>query len=267
VLSYQWDEMDPGGDLYETDASSFGEDILGNPLFRSFMPITTPVRVLPRLSNQLAGVDDKAEVLPVFSRTMNFRLTARDGKSGVGEDDMQVAVEDTGQAFSVVDSINTSLNSNQDVAIAWNVAGTDSPPISCTLVDIHLLTFNFDKSSYCENSVKLQTPNDSNELITIPSDLGTTRGRIRIKSSTNIFFDINNNDLTINDPVPADSSCISTDGTLLLQGTVFNDAAEALGTSPSSDDGGGGALSWLMLLIGSAWLAGQGLLGRRGRNV
>ncbi len=265
ALSYQWDEMDPGGDLYETDAASFGTDIRGNPLFRSFMPITTPVRVLPRLSNLLAGVDDKAEVLPIFSRNMNFRLTARDGKSGVGEDDMQIEVFDTGQAFSVIDSINTSLNSGQQITLAWNVAGTDTPPISCTIVDIHLLTFNFDKSSYCEYPIT-QTVNDASESITIPSGLGTTRGRLRVKCSTNLFFDINDNDLTINDPVPADASCISTDGTLLLQGTVFNDAGEALGTTPPPDDGGGGGgLSWLTLLLGSVWLAGRALLGRAGR--
>jgi hypothetical protein len=227
------------------------------------MPITTPLRVLPRLSNQLANVDDDAEVLPIFSRTMNFRLTARDGRSGVGEDDMQVTVEDTGQAFSVVDSINPTQTSGQPFTLTWNVAGTNSPPINCAYVDIHLLTFNFDKTSYCEYPIKTQTLNDNNELITIPSGLGTTRGRIRVKCSNNIFFDINNDDLTVNDPVPADTGCISTDGTLLLQGTVFNDAAEALGTSPPPDDGGGGgAFSWLMLLFGSIWLTGRVLIGR-----
>jgi len=262
VLSYQWDEMDPGMN-FSTDATTFGTDRGGNPLFRSFMPITTPLRVLPRLSNQLANVDDDAEVLPIFSRTMNFRLTARDGRSGVGEDDMQVTVEDTGQAFSVVDSINPTQTSGQPFTLTWNVAGTNSPPINCAYVDIHLLTFNFDKTSYCEYPIKTQTLNDNNELITIPSGLGTTRGRIRVKCSNNIFFDINNDDLTVNDPVPADTGCISTDGTLLLQGTVFNDAAEALGTSPPPDDGGGGgAFSWLMLLFGSIWLTGRVLIGR-----
>lgn len=269
TFSYQWDEMDPGGSLFATDASTLGTDIQGNPLFRSFLPVNTPVRVFPRFTNLLAGINDMGEVLPSLQRTMNFRLTARDGKSGVGEDDMQINVIDTAGPFTITEPVVNNLAQGQSLQLNWNVAGTTDAPISCSEVDIDLLAFNSDKSSYCETSLAKGVPNNGSFSTAVPSGAGTASGRIRLKCSTNIFFDINNSDIAINASTQMNTNCISTDGTLLLQGTVFNDAGSNLTTTtpppPTSSGGGGGGLSWLVLLLGSGWLSGRVLpvTGRR----
>jgi hypothetical protein len=271
TLSYQWDQMDAGGEIeegYATDEYTLGTDLRGNPLFRSFMPVSTPRRVLPRLSDLVAGISDKAEVLPTTSRTLNFRLTARDGQSGVGEDDMQVNVIETAGPFVITRVSSTIIDPTVPIILEWAVAGTDSFPINCASVDIHLLAFNSDKSAYCEHSIKSAVPNTGNYYLnTMPAGLGTDSGRIRVKCSDNLFFDINDSDLTILDPVQSGTDCLSTDGTPLLQGTVFNDAGEALSPTPppDGDGGGGGGLSWWTLLLGLAWAA-RSLLGTRGSS-
>ncbi len=93
-LSFQWDEMDTDGAA--TDATTLGTDLGTNPLFRSYIPdAQTSERILPRMSALSIGTTDKGETLPAASRTMNFRLTARDGKGGVNEDDMKVTIDGT----------------------------------------------------------------------------------------------------------------------------------------------------------------------------
>jgi hypothetical protein len=269
TLSYQWDEMDAGGEVVEgnaTDEESLGTDLGGNPLFRSFMPVSAPIRVLPRLSSLVAGTDDKAEVLPTTSRALHFRLTARDGQSGVGEDDMQVEVIDSAGPFSIKEPITNNLVADQPIWIEWNVASTELFPINCSNVDIHLLAFSADKGTYCESTLVEGTPNIGSYRWTVPPGLGTDSGRIRVSCSDNIFFDISDSDLTIRDLVQMETDCISTDGTPLLQGTVFNDAGDNLRDLPtSSGGGGGGGLSWLVLLLGAAWSLWLSL-GSRGRS-
>jgi hypothetical protein len=253
TLSYQWDEMDAGGTAYATNATTFGSDLGGNPLFRSYAPIASPRRILPRFSTLLAGVADPAEVLPTTQRNLNFRLTVRDGESGVGEDDMQISVIDTAGPFLINEaSVDETLTAGQTFLLEWEVAGTNTSPIDCTNVDIHLLAFSQDMTAYCEHVMLLNTLNDGSVTLVIQSDQGTNQGRIRVKCSDNIFFDINDQDLSISAPVQADTDCLSTDGTALPHGTLFNDAEDSISDVPPADEGdggGGGGLFWLTVLL------------------
>lgn len=250
-LSYQWDEMDNNGTA--TTATTLGQDLGDNPLFRSFPPKATPLRNLPRLSSLLIGGSDVAEALPTTGRTLHFRLTVRDGQSGVDADDVTVTVVETAGPFRILETLPTTLTSGKTQAISWDPANTNITPINCTSVDIDLLTFNTDKSSYCETRLKSTTANDGSEPVSIPSNQGTQHARIRVGCSDNFFFDINDADLTIiNATAPADTQCISTDGLALEHGVVFNDAAGGAGglsSAPGGNGGGGGALLFLPLLL------------------
>lgn len=263
VLSYQWDQMDADGTA--TTASTLGSDLGDNPLFRSFLPKETPVRGFPRLRTLLGGAVDPGETLPTTDRSLHFRLTVRDGQSGVNEDDMVVNVESSAGPFVVHETIPGVLSGTQ--VISWDVAGTNTAPINCAAVDIELLTFSSDSSSYCENALETATPNDGSQTVSFLNDHGTTRGRIRVRCSDNVFFDINDSYIEVTAPAQGATDCIRTDGEPVLHGTVFNDAdsndasgGTGGGTPPPSGGGGGGAVFLLPIILGLGW-AGRRFLG------
>lgn len=196
-LVFQWDEMDRGA---ATNAGSYGADNGSNALFRSFAPVQTTVRVLPQLPVLLGtssdNLADKAETLPTENRTLNFRLTARDGLGGVGEDDMQIVVDGSAGPFKVLQpNTNVVLKSNLSQVIEWNVACTNNVPVSCSNVDILLST---DGGQTFASIVGGSTPNDGSQMVVLPTG-DTTTARIKIVCTDNIFFDISDVDFQIND--------------------------------------------------------------------
>jgi len=190
-LTYQWDEMDVGT---ETDSLTFGTDLGDNVLFRSFVPSSDPTRTFPRLSSVLAGTVDKAETLPTTSRSLNFRLTVRDGAGGVGEDDVQLQVSALAGPFRVLQpNISLTLDNSSPQVILWDVAGTDNPPVNCSSVDILLSTNGgADINTVLANA----TPNDGAESIYLPAIINHNAW-LKIKCTDNLFFDISDSNFAI----------------------------------------------------------------------
>ncbi|RLJ16987.1 hypothetical protein DJ031_16135 [bacterium endosymbiont of Escarpia laminata] len=249
TLSYQWDQMDAG-----------------SPLFRSFLPIDTPARNLPRLSLQLTGaIGDIGETLPAVGRTLNFRLTVRDGNSGVDEDDLVVTVDGGTGPFDVNGGVlNIAGNYPGGFAqtIGWAVGGTGG---SCPQVTISLLSFSADGSTYCDHNddavLNLGTfPNTGSASPILPNKL-VARGRVRVTCSNNIFFSLSDADIGVTGTTAAGTACKATDGTALAHGTIFVNTG---GGIVISDGGGGGAVLWLPLLLG---LGGLGYTLRRRYNA
>ncbi|QYZ66358.1 MAG: hypothetical protein OI74_08935 [Gammaproteobacteria bacterium (ex Lamellibrachia satsuma)] len=249
TLSYQWDQMDPG-----------------SPLFRSYLPKDTPVRNFPRLSYQLTWAPGEiGEILPTVSRTMRFRLTARDGNSGVDEADLVVTVDGGTGPFDVNGGVlNIAGNYPGGFAqtINWAVGGTGG---SCPQVEISLLSFSADGSTYCDHNddavLNLGTfPNTGSASPILPNSL-VARGRVRVACSNNIFFSLSDADIGVTGTTAAGTACKATDGTALEHGTIFVDAG---GNVTIPDGGGGGAALWLPLLLG---LGGIGYTLRRRCNA
>ena len=108
------------------------------------------------MGTQLQGLYDDAEVLPCNNRDINFRFTARDGRSGQGTADVRVTVQDTGAAFEITNlNDGATITNPAPFTVNWRVAGTTEAPISCDSVDIELLTFNADFSKYSALSLLL----------------------------------------------------------------------------------------------------------------
>jgi hypothetical protein len=202
TLSYQWDQLDTG---CPTDASSFGTDTGFNALFRSYPPRSVSKRHFPLFGTQLGDpmtgkrLFDDAEVIPCNNRDVNLRLTVRDGFSGQDTDDVKVTVKDTGAVFEIT-NINTTfpIDTGAPFNVNWRVANTHLAPISCSNVDIELLTISMDGSSYSVHPVLPTTLNDGTALVSIsPVTSSHPRARLRVKCSNNIFYDISDVDFAV----------------------------------------------------------------------
>ena len=192
VLTYSWEQRDLGP---QQDVN--GGDNGSSPLFRSYDPSQSSTRVFPRLADLVNNTTSVGETLPTTDRTMNFRVVARDnsaGGGGVVSDDMTVDVNPTGSAFQVTSqNAGGSWIGNTQETISWDVAGTTGNGINAANVDIFLST---DGGLNYDTLLLAGTPNDGSQAIDVPN-IETTQARIKVKASGNIFFDINNANISI----------------------------------------------------------------------
>ncbi len=202
TLFYTWDEMDAG---VPTDSQSFGEDLGTNSLFRSYLPRQEAIRHFPALGTTLVNIYDYSEVLACNSRDINFRLAVRDGKGGIGYDNVVITVDRNSGPFRV-----TAFNSAKTVApgtypVTWDVANTNLPPVNCSSVNISLLIFNPAVTTYKETTLSTNEANDGFALITIPS-LSASKARIKVQCENNVFYDISDEYINLSGLNVADTS-------------------------------------------------------------
>ncbi len=196
-MNYCWEQINsytaPAQTMPPTSTNTTG------PVFRTLNPSISPSRYFPPMANVLTGATSNTwEVVPSVSRTMNFRVTVRDYNTIAGctsEKDNTVTTTTTAGPF-IVTSQNTAttLQENSSTTITWNVANTTSSPVSCANVDIFLST---NGGLTYPITLLANTPNDGSEVVTIPLGSATTTGRIMVRGSGNIFFDVNNTNITI----------------------------------------------------------------------
>ncbi|MFL6514347.1 MAG: reprolysin-like metallopeptidase [Chthoniobacterales bacterium] len=206
TLTYCWEEFDLGP---LQDPTQNPRDNGTSPIFRSLRPTTNPTRCFPSLTYILnnqnvppATVNTLAigEFLPTTSRTMTFRVTARDNHAnggGVTYSSTTVTSVSSAGPFAV-----TSQNSGGSIAggsvqtVTWSVANTILPPINCANVKISLST---DGGNTFPIILASSVPNIGSAVVTIPNtaNVATTQGRIKVEAANNIFFDISDADLTV----------------------------------------------------------------------
>ncbi|CAN5469769.1 hypothetical protein BH11BAC2_BH11BAC2_14240 [soil metagenome] len=186
-LTYCWEEYDLGAaGVWSISAGTA-------PLFRPFLPSSSPSRTFPALSDLINNVTSVGEVLPTAARTMKFRLTVRDNRlngGGVMHPDTTLNISVVaGSSFSVT-SPNTLVTWNAGTSqnILWNVAATNIAPFNSPNVKISL---SVDGGFTYPYLLFASTPNDGSESWSVPN-LPTTTARIKIESIGNIFFDISN---------------------------------------------------------------------------
>ncbi|GIS53298.1 hypothetical protein Ct9H90mP29_03400 [bacterium] len=79
--------------------------------------------------------------------------------------------------------------------ITWDVANTDDPNgVNCQAVDV-LLSLNGDENF--DFIIAKSVPNNGSYTFIIPPTIPTDSTRVMIRASDNIFFDINNGKITI----------------------------------------------------------------------
>ena len=192
VHSYSWEQFDLGA------AGPPNTDDGSRPIFRSFMPRPSPVRYLPQMSDILNNTSTLGESLPTTDRALTFRLTVRDNAAGGGGVDHSTVVHQvtTSAGPFAVTSQNTPTDwaGNTEQTVTWDVAGTTAAPVSCPNVDIFYSDSEF--ANFSGTTLVASTPNDGSETITAPNS-STSTGRVMVKCTSNIFFDINTADISI----------------------------------------------------------------------
>ena len=185
-LTYCWEQYDLGPLTIENQddlTSASGNQ----PIFRSFSPTTSPIRVFPRMNDLLNGTNTIGELLPTYSRDLTFRLTVRDNRAGSG------GVSYDQMSFEIVDNIGFSVNDISDTweygntyPVTWNPNSTFDVPVSCSTVDIYLSIDGGDFDLLIADGV----PNDIGTTEIICPNVTSTNARLKIKASDNIFFNV-----------------------------------------------------------------------------
>ena len=192
ALTYSWEEVDtgPAGNLNSPTGNA--------PLFRSFVPVISPSRYFPQLSNQVRNTTTIGELLPSYGRDLNFRLTARDNRAGGGGscfDETTLQVDDNSGPFviTVPSASGISWQAGSTQTVTWDVANTNNAPVNCANVSIQL---SIDSGYTFPITILASTPNDGSEQIVVPSNL-TAKARIRVMAIGNVFYDISNANFSI----------------------------------------------------------------------
>lgn len=214
VLTYCWEQ---NNNSTTTGASSVASPTkTTGPNWITFPATTNPTRTFPRLATLLTGASvtgpltggdagANTEALSSVSRTLNFRLTVRDNRpynattNAVGQTqftDMTVTVSNAVGSFLITSqNTATSWTPGTSQTITWTVNGTTGAPTNTANVDI---LFSSDGGNTF-TTLLANTPNDGTQVITVPNT-ATTTGRVKVKAVNNIYFDINNANITITAP-------------------------------------------------------------------
>jgi hypothetical protein len=201
VLSYTWEQIDNGtvgfydfGPLQQTGAT-----------FRSLRPSGTGVRYMPKLSSVLSGnltvenpdVDSSWETLSAVPRDLNFGFTVRDnavGGGGVTLAKKKVSVVDNGGAFVITSPASgRTYLAGSSHTVTWNVAGTNQAPINANTVTI---TLSVDGGSTYPYTLAKNAANTGSYEVSLP-DFVTAKARVRIEPDNNIFYAINDQNISL----------------------------------------------------------------------
>jgi subtilisin-like proprotein convertase family protein len=199
VLTYAWEQMDGGSGQTMPPT---GNNTSG-PVFRSKAPTSSGTRFFPPLANVISGTSPTWEVLPQVARTLNFRGTVRDNRSGGGcsvDHNTVVTVSSAGPFVVTNPNAAVTLTASYNELITWDVAGTNAAPVNCTNVDITLST---DGGITYPITLASNVPNTGSATIVVPNNPGLSN-RVRIQSVGNIFYDISNSDFAIQAPASPD---------------------------------------------------------------
>jgi len=192
-LTYTWEQFNLG------PAGHPDSPIGDAPIFRSFKPVSVPTRTFPKLDDLLNNTHTIGELLPTYSRTLTFRLTARDNHNfpnggRTGNNTISFSVTSAAGPF-LVTAPNTAVTwvSGVQETVTWNIAGTTAAPVSCPNVDISLST---DGGYTYPRTLAAGTLNDGAQVVTVPN-APSLAARVKVACANNIFFDISNIDFEI----------------------------------------------------------------------
>jgi len=193
-LSYTWEQINP-----ESAISPPTSVATEGPVFRRLPPTSEPIRYLPNLNTILNGqTANRWEVTPSVTRNLDFVFLVRDNDISGGEtgaDQMTVNVDENSGPF-LITSNNTSTTwySGSTQTLTWDVANTNTGLVNTPTVDI---LFSTNGGTSFPTILASNIPNNGIHSLEIPFGISTTNGRFLIKGHNNIFLDINDATITV----------------------------------------------------------------------
>lgn len=151
-----------------------------------------------------AQIDCYSEFLPTASyvgfgvnaapASLNFKLTARDGKGGVNSANTQLILAPTAGPF-LVTAPNTAVtvDGTSTQTVSWAVANTNVAPVSTANVKI---TLSVDGGVTFPYTLAASTANNGSKAVVLPN-LNSSTARVKVEAVGNVFFDVSNADFTI----------------------------------------------------------------------
>ncbi len=203
--TYCWEQNDKGD-----FGKRFVNTYLSGPIFRSWSPVKSTVRVFPRIGMVLGGVlsnagtdGNQGEKAPDTARTLTFKLTVRNIIGGHGAflypDDvitLNAVATSTKAGFKVTSQGTTGITyaGGSAQTITWNVVGTNAAPVSATSVDIYM---SIDGGNTWPAFIGT-VPNSGTASINVPNPATTTsQARFKVKGHGNVFFNVNANNFSV----------------------------------------------------------------------
>lgn len=196
ALTYTWEQNNDGGTNTNAASAASATKATG-PNWVNYQDSASPIRYFPVMSSILAGstttagLDITAEALSSVTRTLNFRLTARDNVLGQGQtnfDDMIVTVANK-TALTVTMAPSTSYPVGSTQTVVWTGAtGTNG---HSTIAGGSNVDISFSSDNGATWTLLLAgTPNDGTQAVTLPAGIAAPYCRFMVKASANIFFNI-----------------------------------------------------------------------------
>ena len=237
VLTYTFDQRDRGPQQ-DVNTPDNGQ----SPLFRFFAPTESPTRYFPQISDIVNNRQTRGETLPSTTRELNFSAIVRDnriGAGGIARDNVKLNVIDSGVPFEVTNfDASANLTGFSVETITWNVAGTAAGAVNTPFVDVF---FSTDGGETYPIEVATRLPNNGSADIIVPN-VATTEGRFMVRGHNNVFFDINNVDLTVT-ITEVDLDLGSRTSTFIEDGPAVVVAPNAVVENPGNVDWTGLALT------------------------
>jgi len=130
--------------------------------------------------------------------------------------------------------------------------------VSCANVDVDLLTFSADHKTYAVTPLLSNVVNNGNQVIRLP-DNSSSNARFRVSCNSNIFYDISDADLIIQNSGGGGAGTFATTGNTTffnINGQVFATSSTCVAAPIAAGTGGGGIDGpWLLFLLSLSYCA------------
>ncbi len=201
ALTYSWEGTNIG--TMTPDATTI-LNTAQPPFFRSYGPVTTPVRTFPILSAILDGSNyAKGDKLPSVSVATVERFTVFDNHPGGGATvnaSVTVIVDGNSGPFLVTNDLTGTVPGSSTQTVTWSVNNTNNPPVNAANVKISLSVDGGNSFPYV---LAAGVPNNGTAGVKIPN-ITASQARVKVEAVGNIFFDISNTNFAITSVLPVE---------------------------------------------------------------
>ncbi|MCD9854850.1 M12 family metallo-peptidase [Epilithonimonas sp. JDS] len=206
ALTYLWEQTDAAS-LANSPQPPTATAVAGT-VFRSFTPTASPHRYFPTMASIANNIlNPKWEVIPTVERDLNFSLLVNDNKATGNQsarDLMRVSVMPTGPFKVTSQTAAANYIGGSQLAVTWDVAGTNAEPINTANVQIYISSDN----GLTYPTLLAEVPNNGSASVTLPN-LDNGNARIMVKAVNNIYFAVNSARFNINKNLAVNESAFN----------------------------------------------------------